>query len=38
VWPASGVSLSAWIDTDGFDKLAITLLNDAATASEAAIE
>jgi hypothetical protein len=30
---ANGKSVSAWIDGDGFENLAITLLNDATTSS-----
>jgi hypothetical protein len=34
---ANGWGASSWIDCNGFDKLALTLLNDASTASKAVI-
>lgn len=34
---SNGTSASSWIDTDGFDKLAVTLLNDASTSSSITI-
>lgn len=33
VAPTSGQVLSAWINCEGFDKIAVTLMNDAATNS-----
>jgi hypothetical protein len=35
---ASGTSASAWIDVEGYEKLAITFLNEAATTSSANVE
>lgn len=33
----TGYNTSAWIDTEGFDKISIALLNDASTANSASI-
>lgn len=34
----TGISAGSWIDCNGFDKIAFTLLNDAATASSADLQ